>query len=123
MERGAWKRQQKMVVVEHFRRELQAVAEGHATLDRKIDRVAEGLHQAIAGVDHKIDLLAGRVNQHDGRIDQVEQSLIKRMDAGFAEVVKLVSEFGTRLDTRTNAPTRRNIERTKGSDPSGSSDR
>ena len=73
MERGARKRQQKMVVVEQFRHELQLVKEGYELLNHKVEHL-------------------------DQKIDRVEGTLTARMDAGFAEVVKLVGEFATRLE-------------------------
>ncbi len=78
MERKARKRQQKMVLVEQFRHELKLVREGHKLLNQKVDRL-------------------------DQKIDRIEGSLIARMDAGFAEVVKVVSEFATRLDVHERA--------------------
>ena len=78
MAKEARKRQPKMVVVEQFRHELRLVRDGHELLNQKVDRL-------------------------DQKLDRVEGSLIARMDAGFAEVVKVVSEFATRLDTYERA--------------------
>ena len=78
MERGARKRQPKMVLVEQFRHEGQLVREGYELLNQKVDRL-------------------------DQKIDRVEGTLIARMDAGFAEVVKVVGEFATRLDSHERA--------------------
>jgi putative endonuclease len=103
MRKGARRKQQGMVLVEQFRHEVKTVTEGHTTLNRKIDRVARTLGGKIDRVDGKIEVLVGRVNQVEGRITQVEQTLLKRMDAGFAEAVRVVGDLATRLDAHERA--------------------
>lgn len=71
MERQPSEKERFEVLLEEVRHELRVVAEGHGTLDQKIDRMAQELSMGQAGLDQKIDLMA--------------QALSKKMDVGFAE--------------------------------------
>ena len=51
--------------------------------------VTEG-HEMLS---QKVDLLTQKVDRLDQKIDRVELGLMARMDAGFAEVVKVVGDL------------------------------
>ena len=97
-------------LLERIGSEVHTAAEGHTTLDRKIDRVAQELHKAIGGVDEKAEWLLQRVNAVDGRVGRVEAAVLSlsgemkgEMKAGFARVLKAIGDLGARLDAHDRA--------------------
>ena len=83
-------KQQENVLVEEVRQKLRVVAEGHTSLHRKIDGIAEELKGDIRQVDRKVDRA---VRDLGAQI----RGLSNQMDTGFGEVVKLVTSFETQL--------------------------
>ena len=95
------------VLLEQMRHEFDILADGHVTLDQKIDRLAHESAERDAALDQKIDFVVQRFNQRfdtlDETIDRVAQELSKKMDAGFAGVRAAVHTLAQHLHERVRS--------------------
>lgn len=104
MVKGARSKQQENVLVEEVRREVRKIAEGHKTLNQKIDRVEAELKGEIHRLEEKLDLftheIIGRTDSLECRLDTLTKKmdgLSKQMNEGFAQITKLLTEFEKQL--------------------------
>ena len=80
MEEGARSPQQYEALVEQVRQELHIVAEGHATLNRKIDRVTKELRGDINRLNEKMDYGFTKVLTAIGGLTSRMDGLVTRFD-------------------------------------------
>ena len=88
MVKGFGSKREENVLVEEVRHKLQVVAEGHKTLDQKMDRVAAEVKGGIGDLDRKID--------------RVAQTLIQRMDEGFGHMAAAMGDVSKQLQEHTH---------------------
>jgi cytochrome c556 len=78
------------IILEDMNSKFDIVIEGHATLNRKIDDLANKTEERFDLVDFKIDTLNQKIDAVDERlsnkIDAVEENLSKKIDSVAADL-------------------------------------